>query len=98
MNRRSIVITLCGLLLGVSTSTQARDYYIVATGDAMASTEHNLDMQPDTNNVIAVWSDDTLCNRSSANNAGSENKVEHGNVVTYKRSMIAPRMARNLDK
>jgi len=87
MKRISIVITLSGLILGAPVSSQATDYYIVAATGTTLSTEYNPD------NVIAVWSDDKLCNRFSAKIISS---TEYVNVVKHKKSTIAPRMSRNI--
>jgi len=91
MNRISIVITLSGLLLGSPVISHAQDYYIVATSEA-SSVSYNTDTQSNTDNVIAVWSDDTLCNRFSAKSDTSTHSVA---AVKHTKSSRAPRMSRN---
>ncbi|HED16615.1 MAG TPA: hypothetical protein ENI64_07380 [Gammaproteobacteria bacterium] len=93
MNRISIVITLSSLILGAPVASHATDYYIVAASSTTLSTEHNADIQSNPGNVIAVWSDDKLCNRFSEKNTRSTEQV---NVTKHKKSMIAPRMSRNM--
>ncbi len=94
MNRIGIVITLSGLILGSPVISHAQDYYILATSEA-SSVSYNTETQSNTDNVIAVWSDDTLCNRFSAK---SETTTQSVDVAKHKKSSIAPRMSRNIKK
>jgi len=94
MNKITIVTTLASLILIAPIASQARDYYIVATADTTLSSDHAPDTKSNGKNVIAVWSDENLCNRVTAsNNISTVSKGEK----KHKKSTIAPRMSRKTE-